>query len=135
MSPALVALALQCMGGGPDSAILAPAIVEAVESRARRGLPPVTSSPTEDVCLVGTYMRHESSGMLEPPPRSHDARDLTSCGPLQQQCWRVKDKAPAQLVRMWLHDVAHSSLASVDSLPSRAKRRLDEARDALRGAI
>lgn len=131
----LLAFALSVLGPGPDAATIAPAIVRVIQWRADHGLPPVTESPTLDVALVAVYIRHESSVMLDPPPVSKDARDLTSCGALQLPCSYVAKHGIARQIQYWLVNVQMSSLASVDSSPSRARRRLSEARDALRGAI
>lgn len=139
---ALVALALQVMGGAGvgDAATIAPAIVQAVEWRAAHGLPPASDSPTLDVVLLAVYARHESSARLHPAPESWDALALVSCGPWQMKCGVVgwpweREYSPALQARTWLGWVSSSSLAQVDSSKSRARRRLAEARDALRGAI
>ena len=136
MSTALLALALQCLApGGPDADRIAPAIVAAVEARVARGLPPITESPTLDVCLVATYVAHESGANVAPHPVSWDAGAGVSCGALQMACERVRGRSVRWQVGAWLRDVVDSSLAKVDSSPTRAAVRLAQAREMLRAAL
>ena len=139
MTPALIALALRCLGPGDDADVLAPAIVQAVESRARAGLAPVTESPTLDVCLVATFARHESGARVIPAPVSWDARAGRSCGALQQDCARITGWSLRHQAAAWLHDAASGGVAGICGSGEAAARiaatRLEEARAALRGAL
>ena len=135
-SAALVALALQVMGGADvgDAATIAPAIVTAVEWRAAHGLPPASDSPTLDVVLLATYARLESSARIEPLPASWDAKAGVSYGVLQMP-YRVARMPLDVQCRTWLGWVTASSLASVDSSPRRARHRLALARESLTRAL
>ena len=132
---ALLALVLSVLGPGPDAAIIAPELVAAVQHRVDGGHAPVTSSPTLDLVLVATYVRLESRATIAPDPKSHDAHDRTSCGILQLRCDLVRGRTLAEQARQWLWCVERSSLADVDSSPSRAAHRLELARATLRGAM
>lgn len=73
---------------------------------------------------MATYSALESGNRMHPEAWSHDAREGQSCGIWQAPCTVVRHfDAPAQ-ARYWVWCVTHSSLASVDSDPARAKRRL-----------
>ena len=133
MTP-LLALALSCLGPSPDAATLAPAIVDAVTWRASQGAAPVTDSHPLDVCLLAVYARHESGGQLHPRPWSWDARAGLSVGPWQLRP-PLSDLPPRRQAIAWLRAVRLSSLGAVDSSPARAAVRLEEARQALRGAL
>ena len=134
----LLALALRCTGPGDDADIIAPAIVQAVEARARRGLPPVTESPAGDICLLGVFARHESGASLFPRPQSHDARDGTSCGPWQQDCRRTRGWSLRHQAAAWLADASHgiAGVCGVGDAAARvAEARLDEERAIVREAL
>lgn len=135
MNEAALALALTILAGCPDARPIARAIVSAVEARAAAGLRPVTSSPAEDVALLAVYARHESTGTIHPVPLSWDAKAGRSCGVWQMHCYAVRGWSLEAQAGTWLRWVAGSSLAGVDSSPSRARDRAAEARAALRGAL
>ena len=133
MNAAILALVLSVLGPCPDAQPIARAIVAAVESRASRGLAPVTASPAEDAALLAVYARLESGGQVHPQPWSWDARAGVSCGPWQMPCG-VRLGLVGQAA-LWLRWVAGGGLAGVDSSPRRARVRAREARGWVMRAI
>ena len=135
MNPALLALAISCLGPGDDADVIAPAAVSAVESRARSGLAPVTGSPAEDLCLVATFIRHESGARIVPMPESHDARAGQSCSVLQQDCRRIVGWSLRHQIAAWLADAAQGGLPGICGTGPKADRvareRATEAHSAL----
>lgn len=93
------------MGRGAPAAVTVDAVAE--------------SDATElEAALLAVYGARESSwqtGAVGDAGRS--------CGTWQQACARVAGLPERDRVRLWLYDLRHSSLASVDSSPSRARGR------------
>jgi hypothetical protein len=111
----------------PPNPELAQAIATAVAEQYDRG----TADAPLLAAVVAVYTALESSNAPAPEPVSHDARDGTSCGYLQLPCWRVRGTSALYQVRLWLWEIRHSSLASVDSSAGRARARVALARAAL----
>jgi hypothetical protein len=85
-----------------------------------------TDAPELRAVLV-VYSYHESHWTVRPRAESWDARTGIARGPLQ--LWGEAGMLPLRdQCRAWLHNVQASSLAAVDSSPSRAYRRAAEAR-------
>jgi hypothetical protein len=138
MITTILALALQCIGPGPDAPQIAAAVVQAVEWRAARGLPPITESPAGDVCLVGRFIAHESGAALSPRPWSWDSRGGVSCGALQMRCARIAGHSVFWQVAAWLSD-ASKGLPGMCGYGAAAQRmaaaRRNEALEAVRAAL
>lgn len=102
------------------------ALILALAALLHRGTPrpetvdAIASSGATDyeVALLVVYAARESS--WRPDAVGDGGR---SCGTWQQSCTRVAGMIEAQRARVWLSDVRASSLAAVDSSPSRAARR------------
>ncbi len=115
-----------------DAHAVADALAAAVE---RQAAPATGESHAVDAAVLALYAALESH--LDTDAVSYDplAGGGMSCGMLQQRCPFVWRSSLEEQARALLWDVRHSSLADVDSSPSRARRRLERARDALRGAL
>lgn len=74
--------------------------------------------------LLVVFADHESGIDENPIPRSHDARDLTSCGVLQMQCGFVRTHSLRDQVRGWLWRVQRGKygLAGICGNGDEAKR-------------
>lgn len=75
--------------------------------------------------VLVVYAWHESHLQRHPRPESWDARAGRARGPWQ--LWYGGDASLDDQARIWLANVQASSLAGVDSSPSRAWRRAREA--------
>jgi hypothetical protein len=89
---ALVLALFAAIHPGADRAA-EPAVVDAIAS--------ATRDPAELALLVEFAWR-ESEAKEDPAPRSHDARDLTSCGYLQEPCGFVRTHSLVAQSRYWL---------------------------------
>jgi len=74
----------------------------------------------QTAALLSVYAWRESS--LQPHVVGDGGR---SCGVWQMACSRIQGLSLTQQAALWLSDVRASSLAAVDSSPSRAARRTD----------
>lgn len=83
-----------------DAPAIADAIVEAVTFRARGA--PVFSSHAEDLVVMALWAEGESGIALNPIPRSHDAKDETSCGVWQEPCSFVRSHTLRDQARYWV---------------------------------
>jgi hypothetical protein len=106
-----------------DAPVIADAIAVATAEDLARGY---VDAPLEAAVLAG-YAWAESRLRLQPPPDAWDARAGVSCGPWQLRCAWVRGMAPVDQARLWLRLLHASSLASLDSSPARAARRLAKA--------
>ncbi len=115
-----------------DARAVADALAAAVEPEP---MPATGESHAVDVAVLALYAALESH--LDTEAVSYDplAGGGMSCGMLQQRCPLVWRSSLAEQARVWLWDVRHSSLAGVDSSPSRARARLERARLALSAAL
>jgi hypothetical protein len=74
---------------------------------------------------MAVYSALESGNRMHPEAWSWDAKAGRACGPWQEPCAIVRQWSAARQARYWVRCVRSSSLASVDSSPSRARRRLE----------
>ena len=113
----LTALALACALSSTECRSLdAARITDAIDA--------VTDDDGLRAILV-VYSYHESHWQTRPRAWSWDARAGKARGPWQ--LWTGGDEPVESQARTWLGNVQASSLASVDSSPSRAWRRAREA--------
>jgi hypothetical protein len=131
--PTLLDVVTTALGKGPDRDVLAKEIVKAV--RADGENPPLTGSHAEDAALLGIYSKHESGANIAPQPWSWDARAGVSCGYLQLPCNVVQHVSLADQARLWLKWARQGGLAALDSSPTRAEQRRQEARAVLSAAL
>jgi hypothetical protein len=110
-------------GHGVGRERIANALVEAM-SEAR-----VSSEFTNSRELLATmayYVARESNVNEYPAAFSWDAKAGVSCGILQEPCAFVKTHGLKEQALWWLKNVHDAGLASVDSDPKRAAKRLKE---------
>jgi hypothetical protein len=129
----LAQLIAQAIDHGPDKDLIARVFAKAV--RADSVNAPLTGSHAEDAALLGVYAKHESGGTIVPVPASHDAKDGTSCGVLQMPCAIVRRTTLAQQALLWLRWARQGGLAALDSSPSRAAARQQEAHAVVAAAL
>ena len=118
----ILALALAIFahfGHSPRRNPEAPRVAEAIAA---------TDATPEEAALLALYAVLESGVSTHPRPQSWDAKMAISCGVWQMPC-DVVDRLdlPGQ-ARWWLGAERARGLASLDSSPSRARRRTTEAR-------
>jgi hypothetical protein len=129
----LVTLIANAISVGPDRDVIARTFARAVRVDSVNA--PLTASHAEDAALLGVYVKHESGGTIEPVPASHDARDGTSCGVSQLPCAVVRTNSLERQAELWLRWARQGGLAALDSSPSRAAARQQEARQVLAAAL
>ena len=122
---ALVMAIFAHFGHSPKRNPEAPRVAEAIAA---------TDATPEEAALLALYAVLESGVSTHPRPQSWDAKMSVSCGVWQMPC-DVVDRLdlPGQ-ARWWLGAERARGLASLDSSPSRARRREREARALLEWA-
>jgi hypothetical protein len=97
----------------------APRVAEAIAA---------TDATEEEGATLALYAVLESGVSTHPRPQSWDAKMSISCGVWQMPCDVVDRLDLVGQARWWLASVRSRGLASLDSSPKRAARRLSEAR-------
>jgi hypothetical protein len=83
----------------PDAPVIADALATVAVQDAN--LPPVFGSHDVDVVLEAVYVAGESGVDHNPRPQSWDAKDLVSCGILQERCSFARTHSLVEQARYW----------------------------------
>jgi hypothetical protein len=129
----VLAIWVQLGAHGPDQQRIAEAISAAVISEAT---PASGESHAVDAALLAVYAWHESGLNEHPRPQSWDAIAGLSRGVWQLRSYLVDGHSLTEQAQSWLWAMRRAGLGrGVDSSPSRAAKRLSEARAALAASL
>lgn len=103
-----------------DAQSIADAIAIAVSEDGPRGF----ADLEVEASAMAVYAWGESRVRAHPPGESWDARAGVSCGPWQEPCSFARTATLVDQARYWLRELHAAGLASLDSSPTRARRRL-----------